>query len=50
MKTVTDFFVVNGVWILVTAGCCALSIIFAEKIKRIPLIGKLLDVLQRAIG
>ena len=50
MNNVLTFLAVNGIWLLITAGCCALSIIFAEKIKKIPVIGKLLDVLQRAIG
>ena len=50
MNNVLTFLAVNGIWFLITIGCCLLSVIFQRQIKKIPLIGKLLDVLQRAIG
>lgn len=50
MNSVIGFLVVNGIWILVTFGACCLSVIFAEKIKKIPLVGELLAMFQRAVG
>lgn len=50
MNSVLTFFVVNGTWLLITIVCCLLSVIFQGQIKKIPYLGDILDMLQRAIG
>lgn len=50
MNSVIGFIVVNGIWILIAFGTCCISVIFAEKIKKIPWLGELLAMFQRAVG
>ena len=50
MNNVLTFLAVNGIWLLITIVCCLLSIIFQRQIKKIPIIGTILDTLQKAIG
>lgn len=50
MSNILTFLAINGIWIILTIVCCLLSVIFQGQIKKIPYLGDILDMLQRAIG
>lgn len=50
MNSVIGFLTVNGIWILITFAACCLSVVFEGQIRKIPYLGDLLAMFQKAIG